>query len=97
MAFEKLITEAQAVQMSDAGAMVVDLRDPIAFRDGALTKSINSTLRQISNLATYPKPMPLVLIGDPTDPATLKAAVRYLEGYGLTNVSVFTPPRAWKP
>lgn len=33
MAIEKLITEAQAKRHSDAGVTIVDLRDPVAFRD----------------------------------------------------------------
>lgn len=97
MAIERVVTEAAVKKLSDKGAKVIDLRDPVSFRDGALPQSINTTLRQISTLATHPKTSPLVLIGDPVDSTTLPAAIRYIEGYGLTNVSVFTPPRGWKP
>jgi rhodanese-related sulfurtransferase len=97
MAFEKVITEAQAKQKAAAGTQVVDLRDPISFRDGAIANSINLNLRLISMFSNHPKGMPIVLIGDPQDASTMKAALRYMEGYGLTDVSVFTPPRNWKP
>lgn len=93
----KQITEAQVKQHSAKGTVVIDLRDPVAFRDGSLPESKNYTLRQISTLAAHPKDKLLVVIGDPIDPSTLSAAVRYLEAYGLMNISVFTPPPAWNP
>jgi Rhodanese-like domain len=91
------ITEAQAKKHSAKGTVVIDLRDPVAYRDGSLPGSKNYTLRQISTLSAHPKDKTLVVVGDPVDPSTLSAAVRYLEAYGLMNISVFTPPPAWKP
>jgi rhodanese-related sulfurtransferase len=55
MAFEKVITEVQAKQKAAAGIQVVDLRDPISFRDGAIANSVNLNLRQISMFSSHPK------------------------------------------
>jgi hypothetical protein len=91
------LTESQVIDKAAKGARVVDLRDPVAFRDGSVHGSTNMTLRQISSLSVHPKDKLLVLVGDPADEATLKAALRYVEGYGLMNIAVFVPSPGWQP
>jgi rhodanese-related sulfurtransferase len=95
--FGKLINEAQAKALSAKGAMVADLRDPVAIRDGSMPGTIPITLRQVSMFQSHPKDSNVVLIGAESDPSTVEAALRYIEGYGLTRVSVLIVPQGWKP
>lgn len=81
------ITGKKAKKLADTkGAVIVDVRDPVAFRDGSLPNAINMSLRQLSQLQVHPKTTPIVLVGqDHTDP-TLKAALNYVELYGFRQV-----------
>ena len=85
MANGQLITGKKAQTLVTKGAVLVDVRDPVSFRDGSLPGAINMSLRQLSQLQKYPKTTKVVVFGDPKDPVTLKSALNYLEVYGFVN------------
>jgi rhodanese-related sulfurtransferase len=85
MANGQLITGKKAQSLVSKGAVLVDVRDPVAFRDGTLPNAVNMSLRQLSQLQKYPKTTAVVVFGDKNDPATLNSALNYLTLYGFTN------------
>lgn len=89
------ITGKKAKALVDKGAMLVDVRDPVAYRDKAIAGSVNLSLRQISSLVKHPKNTKIVLVGDPTDQSTLQAASNYLINYGFTSVNAIKSIEAW--
>lgn len=88
MTFGKLIGGARARDLVQGRtkAELIDLADPVSFRDNKIEGSINVPLRRISTFGQYPSNKPIVLLGDAADPQTLTSALKYIEGYGLTNV-----------
>lgn len=71
---------------STKGAVIVDVRDPVAFRDGTLPDAINLSLRQLSQLQAHPRTTPIILVGEGHTDPTLKAAINYIELYGFDKV-----------
>lgn len=80
------ISGKKAQALVSKGAVLVDVRGPVAFRDGALPNAINLPLRQISQIQKYPKTTSLVVYGEESDPATLSAALNYISTYGFSKV-----------
>lgn len=81
------INGPRAKRMSEKdGAIIVDVRDPIAFRDGSVPKAINMSLRQLSQLQAHPRTTPIILVGEGHTDPTLKAAINYVELYGFVHV-----------
>lgn len=87
-----LTTEKRIRKLAITGATFVDVRNPVAFRDGTMKNALNMSLRQLSQLQTYDKAKPIVLIGD-EDHATLSAAENYVKLYGFNQVYsiLYTP------
>lgn len=80
------ISGKRAQQLVNKGAVLVDVRGPVAFRDGSLPGAINMSLRQISQVQKYPKTTPIVVYGESSDPSTLTAALNYISVYGFNKV-----------
>lgn len=80
------ITGTKAKKLADKGAVIIDVRDPVAYRDGTLPGAINMSLRQISQIQKYPKTTPIIIFGEGEQDSTLKAAINYIELYGFTKV-----------
>jgi rhodanese-related sulfurtransferase len=89
------ITGKKAKQLVEKGAMLIDVRDPISFRDGTISGASNLSLRQLSIVQKQPKTTPVVIFGDPKDPATLNAAVNYVTTYGFNKVHALKSMEDW--
>lgn len=76
----------KAKALVEQGALLIDVRNPVAFRDGTLPGAINMSLRQLSQLSTRPKTTPLILFGDSDDDPTLTSAINYASLYGFDKV-----------
>lgn len=89
------ISGKRAQQLVGKGAVLVDVRGPVAFRDGALPGAINLSLRQISQIQKYPKDTTIVVYGESSDPTTLSAALNYISVYGFNKVYSFRTLEEW--
>lgn len=81
-----LIAGKRAKQLVAAGAILVDVRNPVAYRDHSITLSVNLSLRQISTLQQYPKTTTIIVVGDDSDADTLRSALKYAALYGFTKL-----------
>lgn len=86
----------KAKALVDKGAVLVDVRNPVAFRDGTLPGAINLSLRQLSQLSSKPKNTPIVLFGDSDDDPTLKSAINYVNLYGFDKVYSLGTKENWE-
>lgn len=84
------ISSKKAKQLADKGAVLIDVRDPVSFRDGTIPGAANMSLRQLPIIAKHPKTTTIVVIGSEQDPATLNAALNYLTNFGFGKVHVVT-------
>lgn len=75
------ISGKKAKKLVDGGAILIDVRTPVQFRDGTLPGAINLTSRQLSSLLKYPKTTKLVFFGDDT-----AISVTYACSLGFTDV-----------
>lgn len=89
------VTGKKAKTLVDKGAVLVDVRSPVAFRDGTLPGAINLSLRQLSQLSSKPKNTPIVLFGDSDDDPTLKSAINYVNLYGFDKVYSLGTKEDW--
>lgn len=86
----------KAKTLIDKGAILVDVRSPVAYRDGTLPGAINLSLRQLSQLASKPKTTPVILFGDSDDDPTLKSAINYVNLYGFDKVYSLGTKENWE-
>lgn len=90
------VTGKKAKSLIDKGAVLVDVRNPVAFRDGTLPGAINLSLRQLSQLSNKPKNTPIVLFGESDDDPTLKSAINYVNLYGFDKVYSLGTKENWE-
>ena len=91
----KSIGGKRAQHLVDKGAMLIDVRDPVSFRDGSLPGAVNLSLRQLSSLVKEPKKRNLIFFGESTDDETLQAAINYAYQYGFTEVFSIGTKENW--
>lgn len=89
------VTGKKARTLVEKGAILIDLRNPVAFRDGTIPGAINLSLRQLSQLTTKPKTTPVVLFGENDDDPTLKSAINYVNLYGFDKVYSLGTKENW--
>lgn len=80
------ITGIKARKLIDKGAIVIDVRDPVSFRDGTVPGATNLSLRQLSHLQKHPKTTPIIIFGASATDPTLLSAINYLTLYGFSQV-----------
>lgn len=80
------INGKRAQKLVEKGALLVDVRSPVSFRDGTIPGAINLSLRQISSLVREPKKRVLIFFGESETDDTLKAAVNYAMQFGFEQV-----------
>lgn len=76
----------RAQKLVEKGAMLIDVRSPVSYRDGTIPGAVNMSLRQISLLTREPKNRSLIFFGESDHDDTLKAAINYAFQYGFMNV-----------
>lgn len=77
----------KARKLIEKGALLIDTRDAVAFRDGSLPNAKNLTLRQLSAiLVKQPRTTPLIFFGESFEDPTIQAAINYAEQFGFTGV-----------
>lgn len=82
----KQIGGKRAKLLVEKGALLIDVRSPVNFRDGSLPGAVNLSLRQLSSLMREPKNKALVFFGEGESDDTLRAAINYAYQFGFTEV-----------
>jgi rhodanese-related sulfurtransferase len=84
----KRISKNAALQLIKNGAIIVDMRSPVAFRDGHYEGAINLPLRNFLNhIMKLDRKQKIVIYSDYIEDAELKHASSYAETLGFLNVS----------
>jgi rhodanese-related sulfurtransferase len=91
----KRVSGKRAQQLVDKGAMLIDMRSPVSFRDGTLPGAVNLSLRQLSLLVREPKARTLIFFGESESDDTLKAAINYAFQFGFTEVLSLGTKESW--
>lgn len=92
----KRIGGKRAQHLVDKGALLIDVRDPVSYRDGTLPSAVNMSLRQLSSLIREPKTRTLIFFGESETDETLKAAINYAYQFGFTEVFSLGSKNTWE-
>lgn len=86
----KTITKEKAKKLLDRGATLIDMRSPVAFRDGHIEGAVNLQLKKFTNLlmATADKKKTYILYGVTTSDEDLVHGVKYATQLGFESVFV---------
>lgn len=85
----KLVNKNKTFELVNKGAMLVDMRSPVDFRDGTIKGAVNLPLRNFVNkLASFNKKQKIVIFGRNITDEDLKIAFNYAERLGFVNVFV---------
>lgn len=83
------ITVKRAKQLVQAGALLLDVRTPVHFRDGSIPGAINVSTRSISSLLKLPKSTKLVFFGVDDNDTTIETMINYAIQMGFLDVFTF--------
>lgn len=85
----KRIGKSKLESLVKAGALVVDMRSPVAFRDGHVAGAVNLPLRNFVNrIMGMDKSKKIVIYSDSIDDTDLKQGNTYAQTLGFSNVFV---------
>ena len=85
----KRISKAKADLMMSKGAMLVDMRSPVAFRDGHIDGAINLPLRNFLNtIMPLKKTTKIIIYSDEVSDDVLRQGTNYATNLGFTNVFI---------
>lgn len=85
----KRINKERAKKLVDDGAILVDMRSPVAFRDGHIEGAINLPLKNFTNmLMKTAKNTKIIMYADTLDSVELTSGFNYTEQLGFTKVFV---------
>lgn len=76
----------RAQKLVERGALLIDVRSPVSFRDGSIPGAINMSIRQVSSLSKEPKTRKIIFFGESDNDDTLKVIINYAFQYGFTNI-----------
>ena len=85
----KRIGKNKALAMVQRGAMLVDMRSPVAFRDGHVAGAVNLPLRNFVNrIMPLDKKTKIIIYSDAVTDADIKHGLNYATNLGFENVFV---------
>lgn len=76
----------KAQSLVEKGAKLIDVRNPVAFRDGTIPGAQNVSLRQVSTLFKLPKNTKIIFFGDTNEDDNLKSVINYMVQAGFDQV-----------
>lgn len=82
----QIIDGRKAKKLVDKGAILVDVRNAVAFRDSAIDGAINVPLRRVSSLFVHPKTTKFIICGESASDSDVLSTITYLITYQYTNV-----------
>jgi rhodanese-related sulfurtransferase len=82
----------RACELLRKGAFLVDIRDPVAFRDGHIPGAANLPLRNFVNaiMSLPDKSKPVIVYAETFEDVSLSQGVVYAQNLGFRNVYVST-------
>jgi rhodanese-related sulfurtransferase len=85
----KIITKRKFDELVKKGAMVIDMRSPVAYRDGSIPGAVNLPLKPFLNkLIGIDKKKKIIIFGTNLDLNDLKTAYQYASKLGYENIFV---------
>lgn len=86
----KRINKEKATQLLEKGAVLVDMRSPVSFRDGHITGAVNLPLKNFTNklMGTSDKKTKFVLYGTTHQDSDIMHGLNYAEQLGFTDMFV---------
>lgn len=86
----KVITRDKALSLIKDGAILVDLRSPIEFRDYKIDGSINLPLRNFSSrmMGEKDKNTKYIVFSNSVNDRDIELAIRFANEYGVKNIFV---------
>lgn len=80
----KLINKKRVFDLVEKGAMLVDMRSPVDFRDGTIPKAINLPLKNFLNKITgIQRNQKIIIFGKSISDQEIKSACNYAEQLGF--------------
>lgn len=87
--FAKVVNKERVDQLMTRGAMLVDMRSPVSFRNGSVSGSVNLPLKNFLNkLSGLDKKTKLILFGDTIDDSDVQTGVNYAAQLGFNDIFV---------
>ena len=85
----KRISKTNVEKFVKKGALLADVRSPVAFRDGHIAGAVNLPLRNLVNkLTALPKSTKVILYSESLTDVDLTQGYRYAEQLGFTEIFV---------
>jgi len=85
--YAKFIDKKRVEQLLEKGALLVDMRSPVAFRNGSISGSVNLPLKNFLNkLSGLDKKTKLILFSDTAEDADVKTGINYAAQLGFNNL-----------
>lgn len=85
----KRISKNKALELVQKGALLVDMRSPVAFRDGHVTGAVNLPLRNFVNrIMPMDKKTKIIIYSDTVADDVLRHGNTYAENLGFTEIFV---------
>lgn len=73
----KKVKGIQAKQLVNKGALLIDIRNPVAFRDGTITGATNIPISNISQLLSKDKTTKVIFFGENKEDPNLMLMLKY--------------------
>ena len=90
------INQKRALSLMKSGAKLIDVRNPVQYRDSHIDGSENMSMRQLSQLIRLPRNTPLIFRGESAQDGDLTLAVKHAFLYGFTSVFTINGGEGWK-
>lgn len=85
----RMINRNKAMDLVSGGALLVDMRSPVDFRDGSITGAVNLPLKNFLNkIVGLDRKKKIVIFGRTVNDPDLKNACNYAEELGFQNLFV---------
>lgn len=85
----KMISKNKALELIQRGALLVDMRSPVAYRDGHVEGAVNLPLRNFTNkIMGMDKKTKIIIYGDEITDAVLRQGDMYAETLGFVDVFI---------
>lgn len=87
--FAKFADKERVTRLLGKNATLVDMRSPVAYRNGSVEGSVNLPLKNFLNrLPGMDKKKGLILMSEASDDADVKTGINYATQLGFTNIFV---------
>ena len=85
----KTINKTKLEQLLQKGALLVDIRSPVDFRNAHINGSVNLPLRNfINKIMSMPKNSAIVIYSNASNDSDLTQGINYAENLGFTNLFI---------